>query len=186
VFVNALPQVPFAAAGLPVAAMVRVLLAAPDAGAAGELVRTLPHAGGQHYLIVTHDEIDAVECSPAGIVAAMPGAPRVWHTNHPLVGYVPDPAEPGDVESDVRWDAVGTAMRSVSWGRVRSRELLEAPPVCRARRGDGDVFTFAAAMVELPARGPKFWVTDGPPVPERWCPVAWEPATVDRPVQAGH
>jgi hypothetical protein len=98
-----------------------------------------------------------------GVAPVLPGTPRLWHTNHPLVGYVPDA---GDAESDARWEAARIAMATPSWGRSRSRALLETPPVCRAD-------TFAAIVIEQSARSTEVWVTDGPPTPDTWQHVPW-------------
>jgi hypothetical protein len=98
-----------------------------------------------------------------------PDAVRQWHTNHPLVGYLP---EPDDAESERRWEAILPAMRHGGWGRGRSQLLLESPPVCR--RGDGDdVFTFAAVTVEQSTDAIDVLVTDGPPQRAAWVSVGW-------------
>jgi isopenicillin-N N-acyltransferase-like protein len=163
VLVNALPQVPARRTGLPVALVVRTALAAPNVGAATSFVHDAPHATGQHYLVAGAEQLASFECSPVGVAPVLPGAPRLWHTNHPLVG---DVAEPGDAESDSRWEAVRAEMAAPSWGRARSRAVLEAPPVCREN-------TFAAIVIEQSARSTEVWVTDGPPTPDTWQHVPW-------------
>lgn len=176
VFVNALAQVPRRDSGLPVAFVVRSALAAGGFAAAVEAVREAPHATGQHYLVAGNELLASTECSPEGVVAVQPGSGRTWHTDHPLVGYVP---EPGDEESDARWEAVRPLMKLPSWGTVRTRQLLELPAVCRPRRSDGDaetgadVCTFAAAYVEQTLRATHLWVTAGAPDADAWQHVTW-------------
>ncbi len=182
VLVNALAQVPAVRNGLPVALMTRAALAADSVTEAAEWLRSTPHATGQHYLVAGSEQLVSLECSPAGIAEVMPGSMRQWHTNHPLVGYLP---EPDDAESEARWDAVQPIMKLPGWGRRRTRELLEMPPVCRtvdADTSDGDapggdavdgVVTFAACTVEQNSGGLEVWVTDGPPDPDAWQHIDW-------------
>lgn len=171
VLVNALPQVPATGAGLPVAFVVRDLLARATASDAGAAVRDAPHATGQHYLIADAEQLLSFECSPAGVAAVMPGAARLWHTNHPLVGYVPDDT---DAESDARWEAVRAEMAAPSWGRQRSRAVLQMPSVCRAG-GDSPMSTatFAAVVFEQTPRATDVWLADGSPTSESWVHVGW-------------
>jgi hypothetical protein len=167
VLVNALPQVPAGPDGVPVTLLLRAALAAASADAAAEVVRGARHATGQHYLIAGSERVVSLECSPAGIAQVMPGSFRQWHTNHPLVGYLPEPA---DAESEARWQAVQPVMRLPGWGRRRTREVLELPLVCRLA---GDVVTFAACTVEQSSGGIEVWVTDGAPHPDAWQLVEW-------------
>lgn len=172
VMVNALPQAPAQPSGVPVAIVTRLALAAANAAGATAIVRDAPHATGQHYLVTGTDSISSHECSPAAVVAVMPDSKRLWHTNHPLVGYLTNDA---DAESDARWEAVRPVMGLPGWGRRRTRELLEAPPVCRPLNGAA-AYTFAAAVVEQRASASaELWVTHGPPDADAWELVTWPP-----------
>jgi isopenicillin-N N-acyltransferase like protein len=85
VCVNSLPQLPSAREGLPVTFVIRRLLQAGSADEAAQVVRSLPHATGQHYLLADADSIRSFEASSSDVVEYHPSDPsRVMHTNHPL------------------------------------------------------------------------------------------------------
>ncbi|MFC0530569.1 C45 family autoproteolytic acyltransferase/hydolase [Phytohabitans kaempferiae] len=87
VCVNSVPQLPSALSGLPVSFVIRRLLQARDVGEAVNLVRRLPHATGQHYLLADSREIRSFEASAAGVHEYLAPDPScVTHTNHPLAG----------------------------------------------------------------------------------------------------
>jgi hypothetical protein len=150
VSVNALAQVPTRDDGLPVLFMIRGALAQDDAAAAEAFIRETPHATGQAYMIAGTRSVVSLECSALGVVESMSGERKRWHTNHPLVGYVP---EPDDQESELRGEAARQALVPISFARSRAQDLLCRPPIRRALVGDGadgdDLFTFAASVFEL-------------------------------------
>lgn len=85
VCVNSLPQLPYASEGLPVAFVIRKLLQARNMAEAVEVVSTVPHATGQHYLIAGPRWVRSFEASACGVVEYhSPDPARVLHTNHPL------------------------------------------------------------------------------------------------------
>ena len=85
VCVNSLPQLPAAPRGLPVAFTIRKVLQAESLREAVEIVQTMPHATGQHYLLADASAIRSFEASPGGVFEYVsPYAGRVFHTNHPL------------------------------------------------------------------------------------------------------
>lgn len=85
VCVNAMPQLPGARRGLPVAFFVRRILQAQNIAEAVRTVCTIPHATGQHYLIADATRIRSFEASAEGVVEFLSADPsRVLHTNHPL------------------------------------------------------------------------------------------------------
>lgn len=87
VCVNALPQLPAARQGLPVAFVIRRLLTADDVAEAAQILHTVPHATGQHYLIADSHSICSFEASPAQILEYhSPNPSRILRTNHPLAG----------------------------------------------------------------------------------------------------
>jgi hypothetical protein len=180
VCVNSLPQLPSAREGLPVAFVVRRLLQAKSLGEAAELVHTLPHATGQHYLIADATSICSLEASPEEVVDYRAHNPdRVLHTNHPL--------------TDIAAEAGSPLYRVNSTARLLSlrRRLLEGDvtietmqaalsscddpdhPVCRVRRSSADAaaamsltsFTTCSMISALPreASDLQTWVSAGPP-----------------------
>jgi hypothetical protein len=169
--VNALAQVPTSPSGLPVALALRTALAQGSLDEAEELLREVPHATGQHYLLGNERRMISLECSAVAVVTSLPGARKVWHANHPMVGYVPTD---DDADSDERAEAARRILSRVSFGRSRAMELLEHPPICRPWIDDGEQFTFAATIVEQrPSVRPALLVTNGPPTRGAWRKVPW-------------
>lgn len=85
VCVNSIPQVPADREGLPVAFVIRRLLQATSLDEAVRLVRELPHATGQHYLLADPSGIRSFEAAAGRVVEYQsPYDARVLHTNHPL------------------------------------------------------------------------------------------------------
>lgn len=86
VAVNTLLQLQPRADGLPVAFVVRGLLAQKDYGAARRFLYAVPHACGQNYILGGRQLARSFECSAAQIRIHRPvaGAPFTFHTNHPL------------------------------------------------------------------------------------------------------
>jgi isopenicillin-N N-acyltransferase-like protein len=83
--VNALPQLPSANVGVPVAVVIRLLLCTSSASEAVEVLHSIPHATGQHYLIADPEGLHSYEASPAGVYEyRSPWPDRTFHTNHPL------------------------------------------------------------------------------------------------------
>jgi predicted choloylglycine hydrolase len=83
---NTLMQLRASATGLPVAFVVRGVLAQRQGSAAAEFLRRVPHASGQNYVLGTGRDVADFEAS-AGRVVSLPSAANgtVVHTNHPLV-----------------------------------------------------------------------------------------------------
>ena len=82
-----------------------------------------------------------------------------------------------DAESDARWEAVRAEMSAPSWGRQRSRAVLQMPSVCRAG-GDAPMSTatFAAVVFEQTPRATDVWLADGSPTTESWAHLGWRSA----------
>ena len=118
VVVNALEVLPSSIRGLPVAFVLRGVLARTSLAGAVEFVRSVPHASGQHYALGGPDGLASLECSANGAVedAAVNG--RVLHTNHPLVC------------TDLACDPEQSFARSRT--RERHAYLLERAPACAA------------------------------------------------------
>jgi hypothetical protein len=63
VVVNNLAMLPHAAHGLPVAAVMRGILAQHSLEDAAAFVRSVPHASGQHYAVGSPEGLISFECS---------------------------------------------------------------------------------------------------------------------------
>jgi hypothetical protein len=94
VAVNTLLQLRPCRDGLPVAFVVRGLLAQPDHAAALAFLNRVPHASGQNYTVGGPDTAPGFECSAGKVVQYLPyaAATFTWHTNHACVN---DDFEPG-------------------------------------------------------------------------------------------
>ena len=82
--VNALPQLPARADGLPVAVVIRLLAAQRDLASAVAVAQQIEHATGQNYTIGDRNGVVSMECSAAGATRYNPGGPAIAHSNHPL------------------------------------------------------------------------------------------------------
>src|SRR4051794_1782569 len=162
VCVNTLSQLPTSDRGLPVAFFIRHVAAQRTLPAATAVLRDVPHASGQNYLIGNATEIEDFECG-AGVITRCPLRDgRIAHTNHPL--HAPPPQDDGVVaRSGLRLDVLDRALcapRPLT--RTDVEQLLASVPLCRRRgRGDG-AFTFYSVVMELSAT-PCLHLTDGPP-----------------------
>lgn len=87
VCLNSLPILRYATTGLPVAYVIRGILASATFEEALDFVNTIQHASPQNYLIGNPERIVDLECSSTKVIAFAvqenPGV--VFHTNHPLV-----------------------------------------------------------------------------------------------------
>ena len=72
--------------GLPVACMVRAVLARHSAQEARDFLRRVPHASAQNYVVGGPDGVFDLECSANKVVAYQPRGREdaVWHANIPL------------------------------------------------------------------------------------------------------
>jgi hypothetical protein len=85
VCVNTLLMLRANPSGLPVAAVVRHILAQRSMAEAQAVLGAIPHASGQHYAIADCAGVRGFECSAGGCVPSLAvGAAALTHTNHPL------------------------------------------------------------------------------------------------------
>lgn len=171
--VNALAQVPTRDDGLPVLFMLRGALAQPDAESAEAFIRATPHATGQAYTVAGTRSLVTLECSAVGVVESMVGERRRWHTNHPLVGYVP---EHDDAESERRGEAARNALSTPEFDRAAAVTLLSRPPIRRHRDAADELFTFASAVFELRDGTDPVMLLNTPDDP----PTTWQEFTMPR------
>lgn len=164
VVVNNLAMLPHATSGLPVAAVVRGILAQDSMAKATEFVTNIAHASGQHYAIGTKEQILSFECSAEGVTRDLRVDQVLLHTNHPLTVEPPSGGwQAGNVpNSRARFDLVATHIDSISNQQDLESALSDQTiPVSispSARRS----FTFGTTSLLL-GHKPKMRVTAGPP-----------------------
>jgi isopenicillin-N N-acyltransferase like protein len=167
--VNALPQLPASANGLPVAFVIRVLATAPDLASATAVVQQIHHATGQNYTIGGRDGAVSMECSAAGATRHDPGGRAIAHSNHPLAPGSVSGVSDGDAGQLLPHErnSIDRLQHASAWladqpVTVRSlQQLLSEPPVLRGRDGD-DGFSFYGVVMEC-GDNPALWMTPGPP-----------------------
>src|SRR5918995_1242036 len=84
VVVNNLDMLPASHTGLPVAFVLRGILARRTLAAAVDFVRQIAHAPGQHYGIAAPEGLASVEGWAIGVAVNAESGTRLLHTNHPL------------------------------------------------------------------------------------------------------
>ena len=171
VCVNALPQLPSAPRGLPVAFVLRRLLQATSLAEAADLVLSLPHATNQHYLIAEPGRARSFEASAAGVAEyRAPDSSRILHTNHPLAAEgAPEPAS-ARVNTVARLEALQARLSTGAPGLGEIKASLSScddprNPVCRIRGEPGGLiaFTTGAMISALEPSRIETWVSPGPP-----------------------
>lgn len=186
VCVNAIPQLSARDSGLPVAFVIRKLLQARTLAEAVNMIRTLPHATSQHYLIADPSSIRSFEASPERVVEyESPHLTGVLHTNHPLAPpFVVAPE--GGINSVARLSALwhylgrGNPDLAAMKAALSSRDDPEHP-VSRTLAG-GQVsqsagmisFTTGSMISELRSSSEAIdtWVSAGPPSIHGYSPVS--------------
>ncbi|MEW9552831.1 C45 family autoproteolytic acyltransferase/hydolase [Nonomuraea sp. NPDC050783] len=169
--------------GLPVAAVIRGVLARRDRATAVDFLRRLDHASGQHYAVGDASGLDSLECSAAGATPVPLREGRLTHTNHPLAS------------TDLDADALDKLRRA---GRVRdsedrlrfleenlrpdgppheAEELLadDTVPICVPGRPEWPTRTFGSVCYELGPR-PRARFRPGLPGRAEWIEPGWTAA----------
>jgi predicted choloylglycine hydrolase len=179
---NTLLQLSASRDGLPVAFVVRGLLAQTRPEDAVKFMKGVKHASGQNYILGAGDQVFDFEASAHQVVEFRPAVDGsiVYHTNHPLANddikpwhlkqmasLSPEERSKGDSE---------TRLASVQ-GRIRQpaaaidveviKETLRSHdsnvhPVCRSIREEDSSFTFGSTIMTL-SDTPSLEVTMGPP-----------------------
>jgi len=161
--------------GLPVACVVRGVLAQPDLEAAEDFLRRIPHACGQNYMVAGPQGVVDLECSANQITEYRPeeGDGAVWHANLPLANtdtdqdYRQSPTRdektPFRINNETRFQSVAARLaKAPSVPRLGLlQEILASQdppedPICSLKTGPGffaqiGMFTFAATVMELSA-----------------------------------
>ncbi len=163
---NALFQLRHRSAGLPVGFVVRGILAQQSAADAVSLLRAVPHATGQNYLVGGPGEVHDFECSPGQVREVRVQGSQVTHTNHVLAS--------GDIDPGVREDRSSTSEARLELlrsklqdrgGDVSASDLERilsdrTVPVCVPRGSDW--MTLGSVVMEL-SDDPVLHVAPGPP-----------------------
>jgi isopenicillin-N N-acyltransferase like protein len=180
VAVNTLWQLPTATDGLPVACVMRSLLAKRNRKEAANWLCETPHASGQHYMLGDPDGFASFEASGKSVTRLNwdESAPSFIHTNHPLA----DTQEkvrplPAEENSRGRYQALRelTAGKSLSVLQVQSAlSDCGGPHPISARPKAGVIastMTFASIVMEL-KRPPAILIAAGPPCSNFYAAIA--------------
>jgi len=172
---NTLLQLSASSDGLPVAFVVRGVLARASGDEALTFVRGVRHASGQNYIIGAGDRVYDLEASAGRVVEfkPFPDGRFVYHTNHPLINKDLKPWASMDEISladtktrlaSVR-DRLGSDPASVDEEAIKTiLRSKDSPhhPVCRTLQPGSSAFTFGATIMTL-SGAPALDVTMGPP-----------------------
>lgn len=177
---NTLLQLSHCRNGLPVACVVRGVLAQRTEEEAAAFLHRVRHASGQNYVVGGLQQALDVECSANKVVRLAPqhNQSTVWHTNHPLASTDYDAVyrvllarnevSSKEANSRTRLDCLDKRLRQE--GAVANVELIksvlssrdsDAYPISRPR-GKQYAFTFASTIMVLSA-APELHITAGPP-----------------------
>ncbi len=165
---NALTHLRHRTSGLPVAFVLRGLLAKRTLADAVAVLQTVPHATGQNYLVGEPGAIRDFECSAGQVSELKVSGGVATHTNHPLVNEDVDPEEARRAEFgsttrsrlaklDRDLDVLGTKATVDDVARTLSdREVPVSVP-----RGS-DWMTLGSVIMELSSE-PVLHIAPGPP-----------------------
>lgn len=162
-------SLPHSGTGLPVAFIVRGVLACSTMAEARNFLERVPHASGQNYLLGGPEGVLNLECSAERVAEAGGGA-VVLHTNHPLVQPDGSPASRQRAVANSRarleyLESCAPGLRSVQ----EVQRALENPAVCKR---EAEHYTAAAITSELSVP-PRVFITAGPPDEHPWRQVSF-------------
>jgi len=176
---NTLMQLRACTDGLPVAFIVRGVLAKRTGEEALRFLRTVKHASGQNYILGCGDRVYDFEASAVSVTPFRPTADErlVYHTNHPLISrdlkpwYQPTAGVQIHDSSHGRLEALqrrldtatGTLDAEAIKAILRSKDS-PAHPICRPVNASDSsaTFTFGATVMTL-GDHPFIEVSLGPP-----------------------
>jgi len=175
VVVNNLAMLPHAPRGLPVAALVRGVLARSTLAEAANFLREAPHASGQHYALGSPEGLLSFECSASGAIEFPATADHIVHTNHPLAEPHQSAAgPPGETaNSHARYDFVAARAGAIR-AQADAEALLadQSVPISIAC-APGRSFTFGAVSMALSAP-PRLRIAPGPPHSTRFVDLGFD------------
>jgi hypothetical protein len=179
---NTLLQLSASRDGLPVAFIVRAVLAQTKVGDAVRFIKEIKHASGQNYILGVGDHVYDFEASAGRVVEYRPTTDGsvVYHTNHRLVNDDHKPWHLKQMQFLSREErnkgSSETRLASLKWhlgqpasaiderlieGTLRSK-YSELHAVCRTLKEGHPYFTFGATIMTL-SDAPSFEATMGPP-----------------------
>jgi hypothetical protein len=175
---NTVSQLTSSRDGLPVAFIVRHILAQTSRADAERFVRSIRHASGQNYTIGDPGGIVSLECSATRVAAFAPLPGRVYHTNHPVVNddletrpdggntSIPDPITGRQrTNTETRFEAAAAALHDAGKVTVDTAKGILSDPtslVCAMLESGIPSFTFGSVVMELSAP-PVMHLAPGPP-----------------------
>jgi len=180
---NTLMELTASADGLPVACIVRGVLAQKDGESALNFLKTVPHASGQNYTLGTVDKVYDFEASSNKVVRYLPDPSNeslVYHTNHPIANDDVKPwhqafqkkvvaGEANDDNSVIRLASLKNRL-NIPVAEISDTVLKEAfrakddpkNPVCRTFQDGKSGFTFSSVIFTLGEK-PSIQLTNGSP-----------------------
>ncbi len=178
---NTLMELSASPDGLPVACVVRGVLARSSGTEVLDFIKTIKHASGQNYIIGIGDRVYDFEASANKVVEFRPvkDGSVVYHTNHPLANddWKPwhekkkqelKPEEVNQGNSQVRLSSLTARLHkpASAIGEQVIKETLQSRdskehPICRTLAESG-FYSFGATIMTLSDK-PYFQVTMGPP-----------------------
>ena len=179
---NTLLQLDNCRDGLPVACVIRGVLAQKTEDAAITFLHDVKHASGQNYIVGGPERAYSFECSSQKVSRFIPAeaADVVWHTNHPLANddYSPwyreyrktqNDAGKGPTNSEIRLECVRSralehpsnldvdAIKSI----LKSQDNIQHP-VSGPLKDKNSAYTFGSMIMVLSEK-PELHVAPGPP-----------------------
>lgn len=180
---NTLMELTASPDGLPVACIVRGVLAQKDGESALNFLKTVPHASGQNYTLGTVDKVYDFEASSNKVVRYLPDPSNeslVYHTNHPIANDDVKPwhqafqkkvvaGEANDDNSVIRLASLKNRL-NIPVAEISDTVLKEAfrakddpkNPVCRTFQDGKSGFTFSSVIFTL-GKKPSIQLTNGSP-----------------------
>jgi hypothetical protein len=164
VVVNNLDMLPASRTGLPVAFVIRGILAQRTLADAVDFVSGVSHATGQHYGLAAPEGLASVEGWATGVAVDAELGTRLLHTNHPL--YTEEIV--GDAESRYQRSRTRERLDYLEREAGPSRDVLGVQALLSdctvpvSLGADRPSMTFGAVVYEC-NRPARMWVTPGPP-----------------------
>ena len=166
---NTLAQLRTSPDGLPVAFVVRAVLACTTLDDAVRFVKGVKHASGQNYLVGGPTRVVSLECSADSVREYQTHPTRVLHTNHPLVNddFV---AAPGReiaalAETERRFEFLAADVLDdapLDAGGIKALLADRTTPICKVPTPDKPTITLGCLVMEL-AGDPVLHLAPGPP-----------------------
>jgi isopenicillin-N N-acyltransferase like protein len=189
---NTIMQLNASNSGLPVAFVIRKVLASTDKDEIIKFITSINHASGQNFILGVRGEVFNFEASANKVVRFDPGNKNktVYHTNHPIVN---DDVKPWFAEFNPKEIADTIPVTSNSYIRLAAlttriadsdavtddliKDALRSKddannPVCRTLDPKKKGFTFASVVMTLTGE-PYLQITAGPPSESEYLKVAF-------------